>query len=132
MFGGGGRPGAPAAPGLPFGGIPSELQDGVDALLAEEPDHGEPDVAFSQQQSAKERKRLSLWGLLLEYPRMLVVTTVLVIATSVALQAGPKLTELAIDKGMVPGHRHLSVVLIIAADLSRLCGVHLADPDGPR
>ena len=49
MFGGGGRPGAPAAPGLPFGGIPSELQDGVDALLAEEPDHGEPDVVFSQQ-----------------------------------------------------------------------------------
>jgi len=115
MFGGGGRPGAPAAPGLPFGGIPSELQEGVDALLAEEPDHGEPDVAFSQQQSAKERKRLSLWGLLLEYPRMLVVTTVLVIATSVGLQAGPKLTELAIDKGMVPGHRHLSVVLVIAA-----------------
>jgi len=87
----------------------------VDALLAEEPDHGEPDVAFSQQQSAKERKRLNLWGLLLEYPRMLVVTTVLVIATSVGLQAGPKLTELAIDKGMVPGHRHLSVVLVIAA-----------------
>ncbi len=119
MFGGGGRPGAPAAPGLPFGGIPSELQHGVDALLAEEPDHGEPDLAFSQQQSAKERKRLTLWGLLLEYPRMLVVTTVLVIATSVALQAGPKLTELAIDKGMVPGHRHLSVVLVIA-------GVYLA------
>ncbi|HLM96016.1 MAG TPA: ABC transporter ATP-binding protein [Acidimicrobiales bacterium] len=114
MFGGGGRPGAPAAPGLPFGGIPSELQHGVDALLAEEPDHGEPDLAFSQLQSAKERKPLTLWGLLLEYPRMLVVTTVLVIATSVALQAGPKLTELAIDKGMVPGHRHLSVVLVIA------------------
>ena len=103
MFGGGGRPGAPAAPGLPFGGIPSELQDGVDALLAEEPDHGEPDVDFSQHQSAKERRRLSLRGLLLEYPHMLVVSTVLVIVTSVALQAGPKLTELAIDKGMVPG-----------------------------
>jgi ATP-binding cassette subfamily B protein len=115
MFGGGGRPGAPAAPGLPFGGIPSELQDGVDALLAEEPDHGEPDIAFSQQQSAKERRRLSLWGLLLEYPHMLVASTILVIVTSVALQAGPKLTQLAIDKGMVPGHRHLSIVLILAA-----------------
>ena len=115
MFGGGGRPGAPAAPGLPFGGIPSELQDGVDALLVEEPDHGEPDVVFSQLESAKERKRLSLWGLLFEYPRMMVLSTVLVITTSVALQAGPKLTQLAIDKGMVPGHRHLSVVLVIAA-----------------
>jgi ATP-binding cassette subfamily B protein len=114
MFGGGGRPGAPAAPGLPFGGIPSELQDGVDALLAEEPEHCQPDVSFSQRQSAKERRRLSLWGLLLEYPRMLVASTILVIVTSVALQAGPKLTQLAIDKGMVPGHRHLSIVLILA------------------
>jgi ATP-binding cassette, subfamily B, bacterial len=115
MFGGGGRPGAPAAAGLPFGGIPSELQDGVDELLAEEPDHGEPQVAFSQQQSDKERRRLSLWELLTEYPHMLALSAVLVVVTSVALQAGPKLTELAIDKGMVPGHRHLSVVLIIAA-----------------
>ncbi len=115
MFGGGGRPGAPAAPGLPFGGIPSELQDGVDALLAEEPDHGEPDLDFSQHQSAKERRRLSLRGLLLEYPRMLVISTILVIVTSVALQAGPKLTQLAVDKGMTTGHRHLSVVLVIAA-----------------
>jgi ATP-binding cassette subfamily B protein len=115
MFGGGGRPGAPAAPGLPFGGIPSELQDGVDALLAEEPDHGEPDVDFSQHQSAKERRQLSLRGLLLEYPHMLVISTILVIVTSVALQAGPKLTQLAVDKGMTKGHRHLSVVLIIAA-----------------
>ena len=115
MFGGGGRPGAPAAAGLPFGGIPSELQDGVDELLAEEPDHGEPQLSFSQQQSDKERRRLSLWELLTEYPHMLVVSAVLVVVTSVALQAGPKLTQLAIDKGMVPGHRHLSVVLIIAA-----------------
>ena len=115
MFGGGGRPGAPAAPGLPFGGIPSELQDGVDALLAEEPNHGEPDVDFSQHQSAKERRQLSLRGLLLEYPHMLVISTILVIVTSVALQAGPKLTQLAVDKGMTKGHRHLSVVVIIAA-----------------
>jgi ATP-binding cassette, subfamily B, bacterial len=114
MFGGGGRPGAPAAAGLPFGGIPSELQDGVDALLAEEPDHGEPTAAFSQQQSAKERRRLTLWGLLLEYPRMLVGATILVIVTSVALQAGPKLTELAIDNGMLPGHHDLSVVIFYA------------------
>jgi len=115
MFGGGGRPGAPAAPGLPFGGIPPELQDGVDALLAEEPDHGEPDVTFSQHQSAKEQRRLTLSGLLLEYPHLLLIATLLVVTMSVALQAGPKLTQLAIDKGMVPGHRHLSVVLVIAA-----------------
>jgi len=114
MFGGGARPGQPVA-GLPFGGIPSELQRGVDELLAEEPDHGEPDVVFSQHPSAKERQSLSLWGLMAEYPSMLLASAVLVVVTSVALQAGPKLTELAIDKGMVPGHHDLGLVLVLAA-----------------
>jgi ATP-binding cassette subfamily B protein len=113
MFGGGGRPGAPGA-GLPFGGIPPELQQGVDDLLADEPDHGEPHVEFSQQRSGKEQRRLTLWGLLSEYPAMLVASTVLIVTMSIALQAGPKLTQLAIDKGIFP-HHHLSVVLILSA-----------------
>ena len=55
MFGGmgggpGGPPGAPQA-GLPFGGIPHELQAGVDHLLASEPDRGESDITFTQQPS---------------------------------------------------------------------------------
>ena len=57
MFGGG-RPapgGRRPRPGLPFAGIPSELQAGVDKLLADEPEHGEPDVVFTQQPSADER-----------------------------------------------------------------------------
>jgi ATP-binding cassette, subfamily B, bacterial len=114
MLGGGVRAGSQVA-GLPFGGIPSELQAGVDDLLAEEPEHGEPEVDFSQNRTDKERRRLTLWGLLFEYPAMLMSAVVLVVVTSVALQAGPKLTELAINDGMVPGHRHLSVVLVIAA-----------------
>ncbi len=114
-FGGGMRPGAPAAPGLPFGGIPSELQSGVDALLAEEPDHGEPKVVFSEQGTEKETRRLTLWALLSEYPGMLLGAVALVLTTSVALQAGPKLTEIAINDGMVPGHHHLDVVLAVAA-----------------
>jgi len=114
IFGGGVRPGSPAAPGLPFGGIPPELQDGVDSLLAGEPDHGEPKAAFSQHRSARERSRLSLWRLLLEYPWMLVASAVLVVVTSASLQAGPKLTEIAINDGMLPGHHHLGVVLLVA------------------
>jgi len=114
MFGGGGRPGAPGE-GLPFGGIPHELQAGVDALLADEPVHDEPLVVFSQQQSAKERQRLTLWHLLAEYPHLLVASGALVVVMSISLQAGPKLTELAIDKGMIPGHTHLGLVVVIAA-----------------
>ena len=66
----GGASGA-AQPGLPFGGIPHELQAGVDLLLAEEPDRGESDITFSQQPSADEKARLSLSGLLMVYPGML-------------------------------------------------------------
>ena len=38
-MGGGGAPGSAQA-GLPFGGIPHELQAGVDLLLTEEPERG--------------------------------------------------------------------------------------------
>ena len=40
---------APANPGggLPFAGVPSEMQAGVDRLLAEEPDTAMPDVHFT-------------------------------------------------------------------------------------
>ena len=58
-MGGGGPPGAPQA-GLPFGGIPYELQEGVDLLLQEEPDRGESDAVFTQLPQPSEKKRLSL------------------------------------------------------------------------
>src|SRR5471032_2152324 len=87
---GAGPPGAPVA-GLPFGGIPSELQAGVDHLLADEPERGEPEIVFHQQPSPDESVRLTLWRLLVRYPRMLVTGGVLIVILSVALQVGPKL-----------------------------------------
>ena len=66
-MGGGGAPGAAQA-GLPFGGIPHELQAGVDLLLEEEPDRGESDAIFTQLPSPHESKKLSLTTLLMEYP----------------------------------------------------------------
>ncbi len=68
-MGGGGSPGSPQA-GLPFGGIPHELQGGVDLLLAEEPERGESDAVFTQLPTEHEKKRLSLGSLLMEYPGM--------------------------------------------------------------
>jgi len=122
MFGGGmgGAPGGfgrPAAPGLPFAGIPSELQDGVDRLLADEPQYAEPDVVFTQNGSEAELRRLSLWRLLVKYPGMLVLAGVLVVVISVASQVGPKLTEYAINNGMggtPPGHLDFGVVVVAA------------------
>ena len=117
-FGGGmgGAPGGfgrPAAPGLPFAGIPSELQDGVDLLLKSEPDYAEPDIVFNQNGSEDELKRLSLWRLLTKYPGMLALAGVLVVAISVFAQTGPKLTEIAINDGMYP-HKDFGIVALMA------------------
>jgi ATP-binding cassette subfamily B protein len=86
--------------GLPFGGIPSELQAGVDHLLADEPEQGEATNVFTQQAGPDEGGRLTLGRLLLRYPRMLVISGVLIVVLSVALQVGPKLTEIAINSGL--------------------------------
>ena len=117
-FGGGlgGAPGGfgrPAAPGLPFAGIPSELQDGVDLLLKSEPDYAEPDIVFNQNGSEDELKRLSLWRLLTKYPGMLALAGVLVVAISVFAQTGPKFTEIAINDGLYP-HKDFGIVALMA------------------
>jgi ATP-binding cassette subfamily B protein len=91
------------------------LQAGVDQLLAEEPERGESEITFSQQPSADEKRRLSLSGLIKVYPGMLVAAIALVGVIGVASQLGPWLTETAINDGMLPGHRHFDVVVILAA-----------------
>jgi ATP-binding cassette, subfamily B, bacterial len=112
-IGGGGRPGEPVG-NLPFAGIPSELQAGVDELLASEPAWPEPDLPFTQQPEPHERRRLTLWRLLAEYPALLVPTAVLVVCIAVLTQVGPKLVEVAINQGMVPGHGDFAVVAAMA------------------
>ncbi len=111
----GGAPGGfgrPAAPGLPFAGIPSELQTGVDRLLESEPEHPEPDAVFSQTASERELRRLNLWRLLTKYRAMLLLSAFLIAVIAVASQAGPKLTEIAINDGIV--HKNFAVVAAMA------------------
>jgi ATP-binding cassette subfamily B protein len=115
MVGGPGAVGSSAAAGLPFAGIPAELQAGVDRLLATETEYAEPDVVFEQNANEEELKRLTLWRLLVKYPWMLALSGVLVVVISVAGQVGPKLTEYAINNGMTaPGHLDFGVVLAAA------------------
>ncbi len=113
-IGGGGPPGSPQA-GLPFGGIPYELQAGVDLLLEEEPARGESDAVFTQLPTASEKKRLSLTSLLTEYPGMLIVAGLLVATISVATQIGPSLVSYAINHGLTPPHYDYAVVVVCAA-----------------
>ncbi len=114
---GGGAPGGfgrSAAPGLPFAGIPSELQDGVDRLLQSEPEYPEPDLLFTQNGTEMEGRALTLWRLLMEYPGMLALAGLLVVIIAVVSQAGPKLTEIAINAS-VGSHKSFVLVAIMAA-----------------
>src|ERR1700728_2960956 len=112
-IGGGGAPGAAQA-GLPFGGIPHELQAGVDLLLAEEPDRGEPDVVFTQLPSEHESKKLTLTSLLMEYPGMCALAGLLVGLIAIFTQLGPSLVSYAINHGLTPPHYDYGVVILMA------------------
>jgi ATP-binding cassette subfamily B protein len=119
--GGGGMFGGRAtAPGLPFGGIPSELQEGATKILKTEPEHQPSAIAFTQRPSAKERQRLTLPKLLKVYPGWVVGGSFLAIVISLVLQVGPLLTAYAIDNGMggtnrhFHGHRSLTVIGVCA------------------
>ena len=109
---GSGMFGASQRTGLPFGGIPSELQVEANKVLASEPAHEPSNLSFHQRPSAKERLALTLPRMLRAYPRWVVGGSLLVILTSLLLQAGPLLTELAINKGLTRGHRSLEVVFV--------------------
>jgi ATP-binding cassette subfamily B protein len=119
MWGGGhgGHPvGSAANPGggLPFAGIPSELQAGVDKLLAEEPNHGDPEVVFTYRETARDRVRLSLRGLLFQHWRLGVLAIIYIAIVSVFNQAGPWLIGVGITSGMEKGHDFAVVALVSA------------------
>jgi ATP-binding cassette subfamily B protein len=118
MFGpaGGSRSAAAPGGGLPFAGIPSELQAGVDKLLAEEPDHGEPKARFSYRTDDDSGKHLTLRALIFRHWHLGVFALVLVAIVSVANQAGPALIEYAINHGMLP-HHHSAGVIVAAGGL---------------
>ncbi|MGO9975015.1 MAG: ABC transporter ATP-binding protein [Solirubrobacteraceae bacterium] len=122
FFGGGhgpamGGPRSAANPGggLPFAGIPSEMKPGVDKLLSDEPDHGEPTARFSYRAGDRERARLTLTGMIFKHWHLGVAAALFVTIVSVANQLGPALIGYAINNGMQPGHESIAVVLGCAA-----------------
>ncbi len=101
----GGSPGNPGN-GLPFAGIPSELRQGVEKLLADEPDHeGDPrwqatEVTFHHRMK---ETGVSLRRLLASAPadadRLRAVS---ILVEALCVQAGPLLTQNGIDDGITP------------------------------
>jgi len=109
--GGGGAFGASRGSGLPFGGIPDELKDRAAALTADEPDWSEATETFDPIGSEGAEDRLRLASLLRPYWGRLLVSILLVGSTTVAAQAGPYLTKVAIDRGVL-GHSVATLVAV--------------------
>ncbi len=113
MFGpaGGSRSAAAPGGGLPFAGIPSELQQGVDKLLAEEPDHGKPTARFTYRSDDDSGRRLTLRALIFRHWQLGALALLLVTIVSITNQAGPLLIEYGINHGMLPGHQSVAVIV---------------------
>jgi ATP-binding cassette, subfamily B, bacterial len=112
---GGSRAAAAPGGGLPFAGIPPELQQGVDTLLATEPEHPEPTARFSYRAVEDIGAHLTLRGLIFRHWRLGVAAAALVSIVSVTNQVGPKLISIGIDSGMTGPHKDFGVVLLVGA-----------------
>jgi ATP-binding cassette, subfamily B, bacterial len=115
MFGGGGGSRTAAAPGggLPFAGIPPELQDGVNKLLDDEPEYPAPSAQFSYRTEDQSGKHLTLRGLVFAHWRLGAIAVLLVCIVSVTNQLGPALIAYAITHGM--SHHRMGVVVACTA-----------------
>jgi ATP-binding cassette subfamily B protein len=109
-FGGGAS--ASRGAGLPFAGVPSELQARVDRLLEREPDHRGEQVPFDPV--VTDRRPFTLRRLLQPHRKVLVGSLGLVVLETVAQQAGPLLTQRAIDDGIRAGDRGVIVGVGVA------------------
>jgi ATP-binding cassette, subfamily B, bacterial len=108
--GGFGPPGGQAG-GLPFAGVPPELQARVDGLLEKEPEHAVPSVTLSH--ADWDRRPFTLRRFLGTHRVALVGAAVLVALEAVAAQAGPLLTRRAIDDGISQGDRDVVVTMAL-------------------
>lgn len=126
-FGGGGFSPGPIFGGigghggqnLPFSGVPEELQEKVDRILETEPEIPPRDIEFHHERY--DRRPFSLWRFLAPHKLALGGTLGLVILETLALQAGPLLTKVAIDSGIRAGS--LEVLLGVAGTYLLLIGI---------
>src|ERR1700755_1547727 len=120
----GGSPGNPGN-GLPFAGIPWEMRQGVEKLVATEPDlTGDPrwqasDSTFSHRMN---ESGVTLGRMLRPHRVMLTLSAFFIVVEALCVQAGPSLVKLGIDDGITPHDwtalTIIGVVAILAVVLS--------------
>lgn len=101
-----------AAAGLPFAGVPSELAERAEQILAEEPDHPTPKIGFNQRTTTEDR--FTLRTFLSPHRRGLLIAIGLVIIETIAFQAGPLLIQIGLDQAIVPRRAGVLVYVAIA------------------
>ena len=101
-----------AAAGLPFAGMPTELVPKAKPILESEPDHSEPDIEFSQ--SDYDRRPFTLRRFLAPHRLGLLGAVALVVVETLALQAGPLLTQIGLDRAVIPRNASMLVVVALA------------------
>lgn len=109
-FGGPSAAQTSARAGLPFAGMPSELAERAEAILAEEPDHGPADVEFSA--TDYDRRPFTLARFLGPHRGALLAAIALVVVETIAFQAGPLLIQIGLDQAILP--RRPSVLIAVA------------------
>ena len=107
MFGGGFRA---SQAGLPFAGIPPELAEMAEKILETEPEHPPEQVTF--ERIPPDDRRFTLSRFLAPHKWWIAGSFVFVIIETVALQAGPLLTGIAIDRGI--RDKNFRVLAVIA------------------
>ena len=101
---------ANTAAGLPFAGIPDEMIDRAADILDSEPDHPAEDVEFAHRPPPA--PPLSLRTMLRSHRRRMLLVVSLVVVEALATQAGPLLTQIGIDDGVLQGRFGLLSIVV--------------------
>ncbi len=117
MFGPGGFGGPSAvqanqAAGLPHAGVPGNLAAKIDEVLEREPVHVAPSISFSPVDY--DRRPFTLRSFLSPHRWALTGSFLLVVVETVSLQAGPMLTQLGIDHGVLDRDTGTLVAVAVA------------------
>ncbi len=88
-----------ASAGLPFAGVPGDLVNRVDDVLAGEPEHPDPLVDFSHNHW--DRRPFNLRTFLRPYAGGLFLAVILVVLETALQHVGPLLIQVGIDRGVL-------------------------------
>jgi len=116
--GGGGFGGGPttvqssAAAGLPHAEVPGDLRKKVEKALRNEPDHVVDPVPWTH--TDYDRRPFTLKRFLWPHRGRLAVAAMLVTVETIALQSGPVLTQIGIDRGVRAGNKGVLLTAAIA------------------